>query len=290
MTGNSVVDIAIGLIFMYLVLSLVCTAVNEYIATLLKLRAKSLAGGIQQLIDDPVLHQLFSNHGLVDSTKRTTGGAGPSYIDGRSFAMALLASVDPTKPVPVFEDVQQALQHLRDSNIRDMLLAQVATSGGDIQKLRDGVASWFDSAMDRVTGVYKRWLKAISFGVGLVVAIAINADTVSVAKALWHDPTARVQIAGIAEHAQVPPPNIDAAQALSDLKTLRGLPIGWPLSLEEYNPEKTPLWAVIPAKVLGLLLTAVALSLGAPFWFDLLSKFMNVRGSGARPDPVAPTN
>jgi hypothetical protein len=37
------------------------------------------------------------------------------------------------------------------------------------------------------------------------------------------------------------------------------------------------------AKLLGLLLTALAISQGAPFWFDLLSKVSNQRGSGAVP-------
>jgi hypothetical protein len=30
--------------------------------------------------------------------------------------------------------------------------------------------------------------------------------------------------------------------------------------------------------------TGLALSLGAPFWFDTLQKFMNVRGAGKKPD------
>lgn len=291
MTLNSVVDAAIGLIFMYLVLSLVCTSINEYIATLFQLRAKTLADSIRRLIDDPALRQLFSNHGLVDGTA-AAAGRGPSYIDGRAFAMALLASVDPTKPVPGFDDVQQAIRHLPDSNIRDTLLAHLATAQGDVEKLRDGLAVWFDQAMDRVSGIYKRWLKYISFGVGLALALAINADSVSVAKALWHDPTVRAQIASSAEHPPTPPAGSDASQALSaslgGLEQLRSFPIGWPMGPAENNPATTPWWQLLLSKLVGLGLTAIALSLGAPFWFDLLSKFMNVRGSGAKPDRVQP--
>jgi hypothetical protein len=40
------------------------------------------------------------------------------------------------------------------------------------------------------------------------------------------------------------------------------------------------------AKLLGLLLTAVAVSQGGPFWFDLLSKLTNPRGSGPVPPPA----
>ncbi len=37
------------------------------------------------------------------------------------------------------------------------------------------------------------------------------------------------------------------------------------------------------SKLLGFILTALAVSMGAPFWFDLLKKLVNVRSTGARP-------
>lgn len=37
-------------------------------------------------------------------------------------------------------------------------------------------------------------------------------------------------------------------------------------------------------KFLGFLLTALAISLGAPFWFDLLNKFINLRAAGKKED------
>ena len=43
------------------------------------------------------------------------------------------------------------------------------------------------------------------------------------------------------------------------------------------------LWAVVPGHFVGWILTAIAASLGAPFWFDTLNKFMNVRAAGTSP-------
>ena len=37
-------------------------------------------------------------------------------------------------------------------------------------------------------------------------------------------------------------------------------------------------------KVGGLLITGLAVSLGAPFWFDTLNRFMNIRNAGRAPD------
>ena len=53
-----------------------------------------------------------------------------------------------------------------------------------------------------------------------------------------------------------------------------------------YVLEKT---GSTPRKWLGFLITAFAISLGAPFWFDLLNKFINLRVSGAKPDDKSST-
>lgn len=42
-----------------------------------------------------------------------------------------------------------------------------------------------------------------------------------------------------------------------------------------------------PLSLLGIFVTALALSLGAQFWFDLLKKLVALRGSGAKPDEAA---
>lgn len=282
LTLNSAMDVAIGLILMYLVLSLVCTTVNEYIATAMKLRAKTLASGLQQLIDDPVLHQTFSSHGLIDGVQQVVGKRMPSYVDGKAFAMAVLGSLDQTKPVPGFGDIQQALQHMPDSNIRDTLLAHVATAQGDLQKLRDNVASWFDGAMDRVSGIYKQDLKVISLLVGLGVAIVLNADSLAVGKALWNDPTLRAQITEAARNTKEPTNAAALAQATASFEQLRPLPIGWDPHPPKFPTNEAMVWFWVQ-KAFGFLVTGIALSLGAPFWFDLLSKVMNVRGAGEKP-------
>ncbi len=289
MSFNSAIDVAVGLILMYLVLSLVCTTVNEYIATLFRLRAKTLAAGIKQLVDDPVLHQAFANHGLIDGVSQVLGKRMPAYVDGKAFAMAVLGSLDPTKPVPGFNDITEALKNMPDSNIRDTLLAHVATAQGDVQKLRDGVASWFDGAMDRVSGVYKQDLKLISLGVGLAVAIVLNADSFAVGKALWNDPALRQQMTQVAQNMKAPAQDNAAAQASAALEQIRPLPIGWDPHPKSFTTSQSAAWFWVQ-KIAGFVITGIALSLGAPFWFDLLSRVMNVRGAGEKPQRTVAAN
>jgi hypothetical protein len=64
-------------------------------------------------------------------------------------------------------------------------------------------------------------------------------------------------------------------------KSLGMLPIGW--SSAEIPPNGASSWLWL-TKVAGWLLTALALSLGAPFWFDLLNKLVNIRHGMTKPE------
>ena len=300
MSVSAAIDTAIGLVLVYFVLSLVCTVINEYLATWANLRANTLKNSLQQLIDVPRLRTDFYDHGLIDGANDAKGGH-VSYLSGETFALALLGSLDPAEPIPGFAAVTQAVQNLPDSNIRDALLAHISTAHGDVVTLRNNVAAWFDRSMDRVSGVYKRYLKVISLAVGFGLAILVNADTIKMGTVLWHDDALRAQMVGSAQQVanqgakQPPTPSGNAAPATaSDVvdaiknseAQLRPLPLGWNFSSRILQQSWCAILWFGVVKLFGLVLTALALSLGAPFWFDLLSKFMNVRGAGPKPQAV----
>jgi len=88
MFGLQALDIGLVLIFVYLLLSLICTAANEFLASVLTLRANTLAAGITNLLRDPEFEQKFYRHPLVKSLHRE--GAKPSYIPSRSFALVMV--------------------------------------------------------------------------------------------------------------------------------------------------------------------------------------------------------
>lgn len=329
---SALLDVAIGMVFMYLGLSLMCTTLNEIIATFTKLRARNLSKTVTELIDDPDVRAAFYNHGLIANAKAASragkpvpglaagpNGSGPqaagapagatkgseatargilrdpehpSYFDPKIVAMALLDSLDRRtqddpggqKSFPAIADIRSTVEKLPDSNIRDVLLAGLATAGDDLSKLRDSVAAWFDAAMDRLSGAYKRQMKLCSLAVGFAIAVALNADSYAVGKALWNDATLRAAIvrdstsASFETSCKTDDPGQRIACLVTPLKQLdeqlRPLPIGW------NQPGSEPWYA----KALGLIWTGLALSLGAPFWFDILQKFMNLRGTGVKPE------
>jgi hypothetical protein len=347
MSFTGVLDIAISLTFLYLLISLVCTALNEMVATVLSLRSRSLSASISKILEDEELKERFYANGLVKgaisasqrgrtpSSGVPTGSEHSSYLDSKTFAMALLGSLNPDKQIPVVADIEESLKMASlPTGVRDILASALATGRNDITSIRDEVATWFDSAMDRLSGEYKRQIKWVAFLIGLFVAILLNVDSYDMSRALWRDQDLREQLANAADTylqknetscplpeakksdgasggAQAPAPEKNPDEVASQVATslscqfdtvnralekARPFPLGWtfagPLPNSEDQTKEAPrqLYTVLKqpdlwfGKLLGWLWTAVALSLGAPFWFDTLSKFMNIRGAGTKPD------
>jgi hypothetical protein len=311
MINNVALDIGIGLVLMFLMLSLMGTVINEFISTAVDLRAKTLKDALSKLLDDPTLHDAFFNHGLIDGPKQVLG-KDPSYLSGQTFALAVIGAIDSNNPAPSFKQAEDAIKEIKtDSNIKDALLAQLKKADGDIEKLRDGIATYFDASMDRLTGLYKKYLRQITFAVGIAIVVVLNADAINVGTALWTDQSLRAQIVETArtvaesEKANAANAGGDYANRLKKLdQNIRPLPIGW--SASEIKSEiwswpaliaKFGFWPVLfhglwwtLVKIVGLGITVFAISLGAPFWFDMLSKLMNVRGAGNKPETTATTS
>jgi hypothetical protein len=564
MFGLEILDVVIGLMFVYLLLALFATALNEYIAAVMNLRGKELAKGLGKLLDDidetdalkkafdgvgptvneatATLTERFYNHRLIRPLATRRGWLFdvfskeprlPSYIPARTFALALLdvlgvdekdASLErliPTPKVPdkPVTDAQQALAKAEAdalaadaankgqaakavaaarANLRKARLAQaltdaqqaltnaenahaaaskatkdqtaaavadarktlsevqlahvlgilkkespieltehleilaglpqadklasalqvqvaglVAGTQTQLQKLHDGVEVWFNNAMDRVSGAYKRTTQGWLFVLGLLIASCMNADTIDMWRRLEADDELRAAMVRRAEAAVAPMDSVVAdsaaaarpdspAQAVTDSAAAaradsvrRSLPasdttipvtpptdttaavpgttdtttatppvttppvdisagaggdttevdsaklaavkraranyqaartrldsmelkLGWTTEqwvqarlLRKDTPgyprqgmgrpiitglenvfapkgyhadlfpfDTGPTWA----KLIGLLLTALAISLGAPFWFDLLNKVISIRAAGRSPE------
>ena len=135
--------------------------------------------------------------------------------------------------------------------------------------------------MERVSGWYRRKIQLLLFIFALILVVFLNADTLTTARVLWRDDATRASIVARAEAAaqQGEAGDVKVDQAVQDLD----VPLGWTLSFGD-EPTQLPndplAWL---AKFLGLALTIGAVMLGAPFWFDLLSKVSRVRATGAPP-------
>lgn len=284
-SGNAMFDVVVGLVFMYLLLSLICTVINEFIASISSLRAKNLKNGIAKLIDDENLRTAFENTGLIKSLSKQSGKNGQSYIASREFASGLLQALAGKNGAPAtVEEAKALINQLPDSGVKECLQSLVVDIGDNVGDFKKRIGEWFDDAMDRASGVYKRNLQSISVAVALFLSVALNADTLIVAESLWEDATLRGQLVETATELIEESGVIDEMADISALNAdLRAFPIGWDFDSPDHDTDWDESPLNIINKVLGLIITGLAITLGAPFWFDVLSKLMRVRATGKTP-------
>jgi hypothetical protein len=293
MFGSLALEIAISLAFLYLLLALMCSVVNEWMANLLKMRATNLWDGVRNLLYDSegtgLARQLY-DHALVKNLGRS--GKLPSYIPSRTFAIALfdlVAPVNGSAATRTLQDVRDSVEKISNEPVKQALVALIDDAGTDIRRARENVERWYDDAMDRVSGWYKKKTQVFILLWALAVTLSVNADTILIANTLAHDATMRKSLVAIAEvkAKEAPPQNtqqtVDLIKQMSNEAKELGLPIGW--SRKPDDPKRLPNgpgeWAL---KIIGLLLTTGAVSLGAPFWFDVLNKLVNIRSVGKQPE------
>ena len=433
MLFNSVIlEVAIGIFFIYLVTSLLCSGISELITGIFNLRARRLKQGINNLLKDEENKELINSfydskliQGLftpsfMDIILYRRENSEPSYIPANIFARVLrdvltnegeeltkdwnevwtylknrqaagtltapqkellgvlnTAGLDQNKvnrlsilkkqlddartalrifsEQPVTPDITPTGKFLMDqvSHLENSVRQVEREINGAMERAQLYVEDYFNQAMDRVSGWYKRNVQVILFGIAAVITLLLNIDSLYIIDMLMQAPTTRAALIQMAEEhvAEANPaptgeaiiPTADAAAPLQpvpleptpqegttpqagatpqistpaaetkpstgtatlgtfDEIEAAGLNLGWdhcvvPLVVEQRldprleegecsenllrsNDSFNMWWA---KKFMGLLLTVIAASLGAPFWFDLLNKAVNLRLTGQKP-------
>ncbi len=362
MLNSDTLEIAIGMAFMFLSVSLVCTAVKEWLEALFRWRALDLERALRTMLADPeglITGQLLA-HPLLDalfqgrydpSKLRMDRFFGPkdsrhmplaqrrslpSYIPSSQFALALLDSVargpaaKGANEVELEPSVQMSVEMLRasaqllpSSQLRRAVLCALDHSDGDLAQVRKNIEQWFDGSMERASGWYKRRNQTMLFVLGIAAAAVLNVDALHVMRTLTSDKAFRDVVVKQAGDVSAPAPAASATpgqqmerivNAHAALESI-GLPIGWrswtpavasgasaavrsarPVPVQLCSAQRNGScsraqwldadWLLV---LCGWLMTAFAVTLGAPFWFDLLGKFMMVR-STAKPAPPQPAS
>lgn len=331
LTGVPALDLAIGLALIYFLLSTLAATVQEFIAAVFGLRARTLEQGLRSMLEDPEVGwtyvDKFYDHPLIKSLYRTTSvvkaaanqeqqqnskgeqqpsrlgrnsgvamqGAlrravgffrrtkGPSYISPRSFALVFLDNIAPAEGQKTFFDEGDAAIKELPEALRERLQPMIASSQKDVERLRTHLEAWFDDTMARVSGWYKRKTQIILIVIGIAVVAAINANTLKIGERMWKDDTVRAAVVAQAQAQATAKPGgktLDTAANDVDKVVKVGIPMGWTGAAVPHGAGG------IALSVAGWILTILAISLGAPFWFDTLSRLSRLRSSGKPETPL----
>jgi len=276
MLGSTVLEVAVGLTFCYATVALIVSTLQEALAALFRLRANTLLAGVKSMLNDPrfdglaravYAHPLVNPHTDGTAQDEASLRSKPSYIEPAHFAIALVDSL--WKAPGDFLALRGAIDTIPDPQLRSALQGMY-NRARDLQQFQDMLAGWFDNAMARMSGTYKRRQLLISFLLSLLLAILFNIDSIHLFRTLWQQPA-------LVAHLQDVPDAIDPAL----VDALMTLPIGW----RSFPPQMNADFAL---QVSGWLLTASTTLFGAPFWFDLMQRLVRMRNTGNKPEEIPP--
>ncbi|MBS0016997.1 MAG: hypothetical protein KFF72_11705 [Arthrospira sp. SH-MAG29] len=323
----ALVNVAIGLFFIYLILSLFVSNLQELIASyLFDWRAQNLKASIQSILGDSMTEKIY-DHPLIRSLQdykidRFNRAVGPSYIPDDTFALVLISvlmetagreskivalSVDDFQEAIASQSVAKILKPEHIGLMRSLAnKAQINCFEKDfIKALETEVMAWFNQSMDRASGVFKRRVKLMILALGFGAAIIMNVDTINIANRLSLEPVIRQQVS---QDIQIILSDSDSWQNYinclsqnsldkNDCETLVSedflkiaqeklwsLPLGWSSANLAYQFGGEISGLTIIRVIGGWLLTAIAISMGSSFWFDVLNRLIDVRNTGNKPD------
>ena len=295
---SAVLDVAIGIVLLFLILSAAASAISEYFSSALKWRSNDLKAFLEHAFADPTVTKAF-----LEPFLQTKGH--PDYIATEDFVTGVLrmASTMTTSTSGVaststltIEQLKAFTNALPKGALKSALTSILATGETDITQISAKLTKWYDNSMDTLSSWYKKHLNRVLLLIGLVFAFGFNIDTIAYANRLFESPALRGAIAANAPTTGQQVGTSTSTSAVATVQQLQGqlqmldLPIGWTAANMASQPDISKdlpgvvSWWLI--KILGLLITGFAVSQGAPFWFDLLNRITNLRSANKPESPA----
>ncbi|MBD8080828.1 hypothetical protein [Chryseobacterium caseinilyticum] len=308
-------EIAISLIFIYLLLSIFAMVIMEIISTLWRMRGELLkdsikkllftmdknSSGIENFYQQPIIKFLGDNATSwiwLDKLFNLDQKKMPSYMKAEDFYDNLLSYLNKNQFSDDLKNIEDTIgknQFLSD-DAKKHLQFLIHKSNGEITLFKASIERWFNETMERANSWYSRQVQYFLLLIGFVLAVFVNGDTIAIFKKLDQDPKLRSEIVQRAEqyvrdNKTVPPGGVSAEnmneinekvhseyiKLMSESQDI----LNWKVNeFEDLNNLEKVL------KILGFLITATAISLGSNFWFDMLKKVINIRTLGK---PTQPT-
>ena len=203
---SRMLDVAIGVILVFTVLSISASALSEVISNFLQRRARLLEGFLEGLL-------VNSGLSVKDFYEKTIlaphaqSGQRPAYVQASDFADAIFTllrtqnaapNAAPESQIPDFTlaEFKQVVTNLKDSPLKKVLLSIIVKAEDDpntktlddLERVRVTLEHWYDNSMDRVSGWYKGHTQFILLGIGLIMAFLFNVDTLNITNALLKNP------------------------------------------------------------------------------------------------------
>lgn len=308
MLGSFILETAIGLAALFLLVALVTTVLQEFLASIFKLRGRVLRVGLTELLSGQSvrgvarLRQLAMNWQSANTGQNfapkvlrhplvTSGSVYPSYVSAPAVAAAMLDVTAEDWHVPAtYQSLRYTVRNPGDY-LQRLLHPMFEEPWGTLADVEDQLAKWVAAGIDRITGQYKRLSGWISLAIAALLAFSLQINALAVAQALWSDAAIRqkldflkINIEWDKEYGEYIKGQLfdSAYQSLNTLSDLKISDVASYLHHFCQHAAHGSFW-------LGCAITAAAASFAAPVWFSFLQKLVDFRGAGAEPSKAEAT-
>jgi hypothetical protein len=285
----AILGVAFGLVFMYYVLSQIASSITSWVGKILQISAQELRIGLSDLLGDSGKFDDLMEHPWMEVLRpkaakwfsKGTKTLEVDWIPPETFAKILSDVLAPKEPgEDLLSGIIKTVAMLPPGKAKTQLGAIMTMGVQNIEGFQKNVVTWFNDAMNGVSQVYTQRIHRIVILISFVMVAAGNLDSIAIGKALWQAPATRELVVSIASaRMDAIEEDEEAAPDFSDISTFieefeaAGVPMLW---RAENIPTDAEGWGL---KILGLVLTGAAASMGSSFWYDILKRIRGVGGS-----------
>lgn len=317
MSSFPILDFVLGMVFIYLLLSIICSSAVELWLTIRRTRARLLSKWLKTIFNlqalDPHAIPIIDRNGMPVSVGQaiidhcmiialSPKGKSNSYLGDENFTTALLDKISITEDAPkefgfipppqnleiyieqikktkvISAELQRTILMFAYESKKSKIESGSTTPAGaaamlqlqgksEIDDFRDRLKKWYNLNQDRLTGNLKRKALPATIIMAVLVTIGLNVNSIAIGKYLYHgkeDAANFVELANHVGQTQLP-------TSKQNLTLNREFPWGWNERTKYDN------------NFFGWLATILAIIMGAPLWFELLNKIVNIRNTGPKP-------
>jgi len=285
MSISQALDVAVGLIVVYYLLGSVVSLITQWINESLESRGKAVEQYLIRIVGDkkiedlirlpqlqalrPIRYKNFlSVFGSVTEPKKIEKIPVAILVDS-FFDLAGLTS---KKEMDLLQ-LAELIDKLPESEGKKAFINWINQGVTNIVDLRTRTTAYFAGMMEQAAETFRARARSFVIILSIGITVLFGTDTIQLAKALWTSAELRAIAAAQADAVVAREgPNADLSDIIDDLGAF-SIRLGW------WQMEQLPQsgavgdWALfVLLKIVGLGLTAAAVSQGASFWYDLLKK------------------
>ncbi len=284
-----VLEVAVGLIVVYYILGSVVSLITQWINEVLESRGKALEQYLIKLVGEHKENKYLNELVNLPQLKALRP------IRYKSFLSIFSSATEPKKlekiPVTTLVDayfdivgltskkqmelleLAELVDKLPDSEGKKAFINWINQGVTSISDLRARTTAYFTGMMEQAAATFRARARSFVIMLSIGITVLFGTDSIQLGKALWSNAELRA-IAAAQANAVVAREgaNADLSELIDSLGAF-SIKIGWWQTEQFPQTNLAGDWAVyLLFKVVGLGLTAMAVSQGSSFWYDLLKK------------------